>query len=238
MRVLRPHCVLPRSHGANQPTDRSARNDGKVSMSRFPLLTALLLAAPAVIEGQQPANAAAPRTSASASASVATPASAERKGLRFPRPRFVRWSNHDASRASRDDGTRSKSSDAARPVSTRRPATAKAKGMDNEPMAVVDRRLRLLVTQQERWYSEHARYGTSVASIARKDNVYNASMDKVDVQVLYASSRGWTAIAAHPDAPGRTCVVFVGFRERLPLIPRTRADAKDAVDEGRPMCDK
>ena len=105
-------------------------------------------------------------------------------------------------------------------------------------MSLVDRRLRLLVSQQEAWYADHARYGGNVSGVARKDVVNDAGMDKVDVQVLYASTRGWTAVAAHPDAPGKTCVVFVGHRERIPLIPRTRADANVAADEGRPVCDK
>lgn len=107
----------------------------------------------------------------------------------------------------------------------------------NAPLALVDRRLRLLVTQQERWFSENARYGSDVPRVARLDAVSDTSLHGVQVQVLYASSKGWTAIASHPEAPGKSCVVFVGQRERLPFIPRTRADAAVADDEGRPACD-
>lgn len=108
----------------------------------------------------------------------------------------------------------------------------------NAPMVVVDRRLRLLVAQQEAWYLANARYGTDVARVARGNSATEASLDLVQIQVLYAGKRGWTAIASHPDAPGRSCVVYVGHREALPLIPRTRADANVANDEGRPACDR
>lgn len=102
----------------------------------------------------------------------------------------------------------------------------------------MDRRLRRLVAQQESWFVQHARYGNNVLKVSARDMSRDASLDLVQVQVLYASKRGWTAIASHPDAPGKSCVVYVGYRETLPLIPRTRADAKDALDEGRPACDR
>ena len=105
-------------------------------------------------------------------------------------------------------------------------------------MTQVDRRLRLLVSQEEAWYAQHSRYGREVPRVARLDAVADSSLNAVQVQVLYASTKGWMAMASHPDAPGKSCVVFVGVRERLPLIPRTRADATVAENEGRPACDK
>lgn len=110
--------------------------------------------------------------------------------------------------------------------------------VSSEPMAVIDRRLRLLVSQQERFYAQQSRYGKDVAQVAQRDVSKDRAMDAVQVQVLYADRRGWTAIASHPGAAGKTCVVYVGYREALPLIPRTRADAAEARDEGRPACDK
>jgi hypothetical protein len=106
------------------------------------------------------------------------------------------------------------------------------------PMALVDRRLRLLVTQQEVWFSEQARYDREVPHVARLDAVKDSLLNAVQVQVIYATSKGWTAIASHPAAPGKSCVVFVGRRETIPIIPRTRLDAAVAEDEGRPACDK
>ena len=106
------------------------------------------------------------------------------------------------------------------------------------PMALVDRRLRLLVTQQEVWFSEKARYDREVPRVARLDAVQDTLLNAVQVQVIYATTKGWTAIASHPGAPGKSCVVFVGRRESIPIIPRTRLDAAVAEDEGRPACDR
>lgn len=106
------------------------------------------------------------------------------------------------------------------------------------PVEAMDRRLRRFVAQEESWFMQHARYGNNVSKVSARDTSRDASLDLVQVQVLFASKRGWTGIASHPEAPGKSCVVYVGYRESLPLIPRTRADAKDAMDEGRPMCDR
>jgi len=113
----------------------------------------------------------------------------------------------------------------------------RSKGPSSSPVDAMDRRLRRFVAQEEAWFVKHARYGNNVSKIAASDASRDAALDLVQVQVLYASKRGWTAIASHPDAPGKSCVVYVGYRETLPLIPRTRTDAKDAMDEGRPSCD-
>jgi hypothetical protein len=56
--------------------------------------------------------------------------------------------------------------------------------------------------------------------------------------VLYASKRGWTALGSHPKEAGKTCVVFVGSRDQLPILPRTRDTAREATLEGMPACDK
>lgn len=105
------------------------------------------------------------------------------------------------------------------------------------PVEAMDRRLRRLVSQEEAWYVDNSRYGNNVTKVAARDKKPDPALDVVQVQVLYASKRGWTAVASHPDAPGKSCVVYVGYRETLPLIPRTRADANEAVHEGRPVCD-
>lgn len=106
------------------------------------------------------------------------------------------------------------------------------------PVEAMDRRLRRLVSQEEAWYVDNSRYGNNVTKVAARDKKPEPALDVVQVQVLYASKRGWTAVASHPDAPGKSCVVYVGYRETLPLIPRTRADANEAVHEGRPVCDR
>ena len=101
-----------------------------------------------------------------------------------------------------------------------------------------ERRLKALVADQESWYAYHGQYSSNAYSAARNATRADPSLEKVQIQVLYAGKKGWTAMASHPDAPGKTCVIYVGYRSSLPLIPRTRADALDAAAEGKPTCDR
>jgi hypothetical protein len=106
------------------------------------------------------------------------------------------------------------------------------------PLDQAARRLRAMIADQEAWYSSHGRYGMNAWTVSRDKTRADASFEEVQVQVLYAGRKGWTAIATHPDAPGKSCVVFVGDRNGFPIVPRTRADALDASAEGRPVCDR
>jgi hypothetical protein len=107
-----------------------------------------------------------------------------------------------------------------------------------DPLAQTARRLSTLVSEQEGWYASHGTYSTNASKVAANSTRADSTLDKVQIQVLYASKKGWTAIASHPDAPGKNCVVYVGYRNSLPLVPRTRADAADAEREGKPTCDR
>lgn len=102
----------------------------------------------------------------------------------------------------------------------------------------IERRLKAMVTDQESWYADHASYGANANALARNTTRADSAFGRVQVQVLYAGKKGWTAMASHPDAPGKTCVIYVGYRNSLPLIPRTRADAVDASTEAQPACDR
>ncbi len=109
-------------------------------------------------------------------------------------------------------------------------------------MNLVEQRMRSLVAQEEMWYSVHGSYSKDIAALSGAKKVDSAaaedSVDLVQVQVIYAHRRGWTAIASHPAAPGKSCVIFVGDRQSLPIVPRTRADANEARTEAVPACDK
>jgi hypothetical protein len=107
-----------------------------------------------------------------------------------------------------------------------------------DPLAQTSRRLTALVGDQEKWYSDHAAYSTNASKLSSNRLRADTALDKVQVQVLYASTKGWTAMASHPDAPGKSCVIYVGYRNALPIVPRTRADAADAVQEAKPICDR
>lgn len=106
-----------------------------------------------------------------------------------------------------------------------------------DPMNATALRLRALVGDQEAWYADHATYSTNATKIAKSAKKADGELEKVQVQVLFASKKGWSAMASHPDAPGKSCVIYVGFRNTLPMIPRTRADAVEAVQEGKAACD-
>jgi hypothetical protein len=105
-------------------------------------------------------------------------------------------------------------------------------------VSLTERRLKALVGDQESWYSDHGQYSTNAYAVARNATRADSALEKVQIQVLYAGKKGWTAMASHPDAPGKTCVIYVGYRSSLPMVPRTRADALDAASEGKPTCDR
>lgn len=107
-----------------------------------------------------------------------------------------------------------------------------------EPMDIVAMRLTNMVGDQESLYADQGSYGTHPARRQTADSTNRVALEQVQVQVLYAGKKGWTAIASHPDAPGKNCVVYVGRRTSLPMIPRTRADATNAAVEGHPVCDR
>ena len=109
------------------------------------------------------------------------------------------------------------------------------RGAEQE-IAQMKTRLRDLVVQQESWYAQNKSYGRNVTRIAGLVPG-DSSTSHVQVQILFANSKGWSAIASHPDAPGRSCVAFVGSPDAVPVVPRTRAEANVATMEGIPACD-
>lgn len=106
-----------------------------------------------------------------------------------------------------------------------------------DPMQVTARRLESMVREQEAWYAGHSTYTTNAGALVSTAKPATAGFEKVQVQVLYAGKKGWTAMASHPDAPGKSCVIYVGYRSALPMIPRTRTDAVDAAQEAKAACD-
>ena len=108
----------------------------------------------------------------------------------------------------------------------------------SDAVAKTERRLRTLVAEQERWYAEHGRYDANVSAVAVSGAPADSGLDRVHVQMLYAGRKGWTAMASHPDAAGKSCVIYVGNRNALPMVPRTRSDAVDASSAGQPACDR
>ena len=97
-------------------------------------------------------------------------------------------------------------------------------------------RLRDLVVQQEAYYAQHklyARNANRVAGVTLGDSTANG----VQIEILFANSKAWTAVASHSQAPGRSCVAYVGQAETIPLIPRTRLEGNSATMEGIPVWD-
>ena len=103
-------------------------------------------------------------------------------------------------------------------------------------VALMKLRLHNLVTQQEQWYSEHNSYSKDGYKLSTLGGDSTAA-SVVQLQIVFAGKKGWSATASHPDAPGKSCVMFVGANESLPLIPRTRADGIEATNEAVAVCD-
>ncbi len=111
-------------------------------------------------------------------------------------------------------------------------------------------RLQMVAIAQDRHYSDHGTYTTSMTSLGR----YEPSLampkppkpgaptvpvrrDSVSVQIIFAGGRGWTGIASHWGLRGRSCVVYVGIPEELPKLPITRSDRRTPTEESVPACD-
>lgn len=119
-----------------------------------------------------------------------------------------------------------------RKLGVRRPGAATA-----ETMRDVSERLRALVSEEEGFYSREARYTKRIGDVRRFRQKRDTTLDAVQVEVIYATTRGWSAVGTHPAAPGKSCVIFVGDRNAFPIMTRTREKALDALREGRPVCD-
>jgi hypothetical protein len=149
---------------------------------------------------------------------------------------FPKLRNPFRSRKKVATDTATKAPKAAKPPKVAKPKKSK-KPSKAVPMELVDRRLRDLVGQQEAWYAKEGRYSRDAYRAGLHRNGDSTAFSEVQVEILYASKRGWTALASHHAAPGKSCVVYVGFRERLPVLPRTHESARDAMIEGIPACD-
>ena len=97
-------------------------------------------------------------------------------------------------------------------------------------------RLRDLVVQQEAYYAQNKSYARNVSRVAGV-TLGDSTANGVQIQILFANSKAWTAVASHSNAPGRSCVAYVGQAESIPLIPRTRLEGNSATTEGMPVCD-
>jgi hypothetical protein len=94
--------------------------------------------------------------------------------------------------------------------------------------------LRQLISAQEKYWSTHGTYTTE----GRPLEIFPNERTKPMVQVIFAGSRGWTAMASHASLKGKSCVLWVGNERELAFaMPETRADRKKPVSEGAPMCD-
>jgi len=96
--------------------------------------------------------------------------------------------------------------------------------------------LRNLVVAQEKHWSEHGTYTTDLSALG----LYPApkgSRPEFLAQVAFAGGRGWSGIAVHRRYR-KSCVIYVGFANELPLVPRTERDRIQASGEGEPACER
>ena len=100
------------------------------------------------------------------------------------------------------------------------------------PLVTLRSTLRQLVTYQEKYYSEHSAYASSLDAL--KANGFTLPA-KVSIALIEAKANAWSASAAHADVPGATCVNWVG-RPGDVTTPKTAIDGR-AGREGEPTCD-
>ena len=95
--------------------------------------------------------------------------------------------------------------------------------------------LRMLVTAQEAHWAERGTYTTDMMSLGFASR---RATESAHAQVIFAGSRGWTALATHRALKGMTCVMYVGIPDEMPVkLPATRRDRRVAEEEGAPTCD-
>lgn len=87
-----------------------------------------------------------------------------------------------------------------------------------------------LVTAQEGYHADHARYAPAVGELSR----YRVP-PAVSIVLGKVTEKGWLAHATHADLKGLSCVIYVGEVEGG--APSTAAEGKHPDEEGRPVCD-
>ena len=95
--------------------------------------------------------------------------------------------------------------------------------------------LRMLVTAEEGHWAKRGTYTTDMMTLGFASR---RGTEDAHPQVLFAGSRGWTALATHRALKGLTCVMYVGDPVEMPVkLPMTRRDQRIAEEEGAPTCD-
>lgn len=96
--------------------------------------------------------------------------------------------------------------------------------------------LRSLVTAQELYFSDHARYGRALSSTDRAA-VFIQPSPGVTITLTYVTMSSWAGRANHDWLPGLSCVIIVG--DVAPSrIPMTTGQGRAPRDEGKPVCDQ
>jgi hypothetical protein len=113
-----------------------------------------------------------------------------------------------------------------------------AAGSPADALPAMRAALRALVAREESYFADHGSYTTDLAALGFYEKGRRLSPDSARVQVLFAGGRGWTAMATHRAAPGKSCVAFVGSKDDIVKVPETRGERKQAVEEGVPTCDE
>jgi hypothetical protein len=113
-----------------------------------------------------------------------------------------------------------------------RPAVSPA-----EALGAVRGRLLLLVESQEAHFADHGTYTTSLTALHLAGKGQPRS--PVVIDITHAARKGWRAAAWHSAHPNKSCVIFVGKIDQLP-IAATKSDARkpDTTQEGQPVCDE
>lgn len=95
--------------------------------------------------------------------------------------------------------------------------------------------LSMLARGQAAWYKSHDRYGKALRRTEGTGVVVDPSAG-VRLELLYVTTKGWTARATHGVLKGKSCVVYGGD---IPpsRMPKTTADRATPGRSGVPVCD-
>ena len=107
----------------------------------------------------------------------------------------------------------------------------------DEALAAIRARLRELVDAQEEYFLANRTYTSNLNALRLP--AAERARSQVVLEVTHAGGRAWQATGRHPVLLGKSCVIFVGLVEGLPM-PRTKLDHRrpTASQEGVTVCDR
>ena len=94
--------------------------------------------------------------------------------------------------------------------------------------------LRWVATAQESYFARAGTYAAAVDSL--REDIRGNLDPRVQVTILRAAKDGWAGEATHPDAPGKSCIYWIG-EPVFGTDTKTASEKRTSTRPGRALCD-